>query len=486
MSLDFYPLSYRLGLLYCSLIFFYGSSIIFGLNWSLSTLILLIWNLFLVSYSAIKFTKGKMLKGKKIMGKYLYLIILAMSFGIINGSIYRFRSRIHCHNLKGYFLIDHIDHGYGRIRILYKKGFRKALISLVVNKNILQTLENHGGFHGEIRVYPNKISPHNYYGSIKKIYSISPINKIQQLRLYISERIHRTFPKNYGLVIGLLLGEKRYLKKDSTLSAMGLAHLTAVSGLHMNAVFNGCFFSLRIILIFWPMIGHWIAYLFALMALFFLLVLSNFSPSATRSFIMQSLYIMAKIFHLPHEKFIIWCIVFFLMTILDGSLVESPSFLMSFFAVLALYLSSSNPLKGHTINSILNKQILINSFLVPLSVTFFHSFNCLSLLWNVLFLNIFSYLVLGSIISCFIPPLGKILDSFLTLFMYLLYLLNTFAIPLKFVNLKQWNKIILFVFLPLLLAIYTQSSLNLMSISLLTVGFLLFHWTIGYLFHIYI
>jgi competence protein ComEC len=479
MSLDFYPISYRIGLFYCSLVFLYGSAIMFGLYFSLSTVLLLLWNLILLYLSGKKL--GQIHFAYK---KFILFIILALTIGFINGLQKRYRGHINSHYLQGAFRIEKIHYREKNIMVTYKKRWKKIHIFLPVRENILKILQNCSSFEGKIMLYKNKNHSKTYYGSITRIYDTKALNTLQKFILYIQNKIQYNFPKNYPLIMGLILGEKRYLSKDSILSSMGLAHLTAVSGLHMQSVFNLSFFIMRMIFISWPIIGHWIAYIFALLSLFLLLMLSNFSPSATRSFLMHFLYIMAKIFHLPHEKFIVWSLVFLIMTLFDGTLVEHPSFLMSFFAVLALYIASSNPIKNGRIFSLLNSQILINSFIIPVSITFFHSFNLLSLLWNILFLNVFSYMVIGGIIGCFLTPVATIFDYLLKWLMDLLEFFNKLSIHLQFINLKQWNKIILFAFLPLLLTVHRVYSLNLLKISIMTLSFIICHWIVGHTINI--
>ncbi|NKB21954.1 MAG: DUF4131 domain-containing protein [Alphaproteobacteria bacterium] len=167
---------------------------------------------------------------------------------------------------------------------------------------------------------------------------------IARLRQTLTERILRSLPGTTGGFAAALITGERGRIPDDVLSAMresGLAHLLAISGLHIGLVAGILFFVCRFLLslvepiaIRWP-IKKWAAGM-ALFGSFFYLLISGMTLPTQRAFLMLSLALLAVMIdrRAISMQMVAWagCAI---LAIVPESLFN-VSFQMSFAAVIAL------------------------------------------------------------------------------------------------------------------------------------------------------
>ena len=164
------------------------------------------------------------------------------------------------------------------------------------------------------------------------------------LRQVISERILAALPGETGAVAAALMTGARGAIPEDTLTAMrdsGLAHLLAISGLHVGLVAGLLFFSVRALLALVPALAlrypikKWAAAVAALGA-FAYLALTGATVPTQRAFLMVGLVLLGILLDRSALSFrlIAWAAVVVLAVAPESLL--GPSFQMSFGAVVAL------------------------------------------------------------------------------------------------------------------------------------------------------
>lgn len=167
---------------------------------------------------------------------------------------------------------------------------------------------------------------------------------ISDLRRNIGERIRTTLPGGSGgIAVALITGDRSAIPAD-VIDAMrdsGLAHLLAISGLHMGLVAGFMFFGLRTLLALsetlalnYP-IKKWAA-VAALLGSAGYLALAGATVPTQRAFLMTGLVLLAVLFDRTaiSLRLVAWAAVLILMVAPESLL--GASFQMSFAAVVAL------------------------------------------------------------------------------------------------------------------------------------------------------
>ena len=164
------------------------------------------------------------------------------------------------------------------------------------------------------------------------------------LRLSLVQSIQDTLPpEQQALVIVFLTGQKGKLT-DAQLDAMrksGLAHLLAISGLHMGLLAGLLFGGIRFALALWPAVAvQWpikkISAACAIVGCFAFLQLIGTPVPAERAFIMTALALIAIILDRNPFSFRLVFIAALIILLHSPSIVVTASFQLSFAAVLAL------------------------------------------------------------------------------------------------------------------------------------------------------
>ena len=220
-------------------------------------------------------------------------------------------------------------------------------------------------------------------------------------RAAISNRISKSFEANgqarfQGVAAALLVGEKGNIEPEirEAFVVSGLAHLLAISGLHMALVMTFIIFVTRGTLALnarWSLhysIRH-IAIYAGLATGFIYFLLSGGSVSATRAFIMVSIMALAMLFGrraISVRNIALACL---LILVLSPFALIGPGFQMSFAATLCLVAFASYWLGRSTLNAgnvtisrwlLLNAKryflgLIITSFLAGISTGLFAAFH---------------------------------------------------------------------------------------------------------------
>ena len=150
-------------------------------------------------------------------------------------------------------------------------------------------------------------------------------------------------PENAGFIIAILTGDKAAIPSEQLdhMRDSGLAHLLAISGLHMGMIGGLIFFGVRLLLVLSPYLAlHYpikkIAAIVALVGLGGYLFVSGLSVSAVRAYIMISAFFVAICFDRTALSLRMVALAAVVILILFPESLTSASFQMSFAAVFAL------------------------------------------------------------------------------------------------------------------------------------------------------
>ncbi len=167
---------------------------------------------------------------------------------------------------------------------------------------------------------------------------------IDRIRAAISERIRQALPgESGGIAVALITGDRSGLSRENVeiLRVSGLAHVLAISGLHMSLVAGTLFTGLRAFLaLFPPLLLRFpvkkIAAFLAILAGAFYLALSGASIATQRAFIMVAIMLVAILLERPAITLRNVALAATFIILWRPESVISASFQMSFAAVTAL------------------------------------------------------------------------------------------------------------------------------------------------------
>lgn len=245
-------------------------------------------------------------------------------------------------------------------------------------------------------------------------------NNIDTLRLYI----HKNFIKLLGYINGGLASAITTGILDNTFhireafSKSGLAHILAISGLHMSIIAALIFFLFcRILSIFFPIYSYKIAGILSILITFLYTILSYGSISTVRSFLMSTTILISMIFYRKTVSLSSVMLTASIMILVNPHFIFHPSFLLSFSAVISLisYFSSEKNTSKLQKNFYDKVILLFNSSLIssiataPYTLFFFHSISIYGIFSNIIAIPLVTFLVLPlSILTIFLMPIQEI------------------------------------------------------------------------------
>lgn len=304
----------------------------------------------------------------------------------------------------------------------------------------------------------------NFYNGISAVgYAISPIfaidcdkslvtssNYIHRVRNRIKNIIDEHTSASTGAIIkALTIGDKQSITKEQAANyrTSGLAHLLAISGMHMGMIALLVFFLIRVLLL--P-IGHgrfdWRkpAAIASLVLTFGYFLISGQSISCIRAFIMTSFVLLAVLLNRRPVSLRLWAFAVLIIATIQPIAVMSPGFLMSFAAVLGIvsfYENNAERLQkwyaarniygkiGAYLMGVVITDLVASLITLPYTIYYFHQISIYTTLGN---------LLAGPIMAFWIMP-------FLLLFLICIplgcapYIIKPLALGINLLNnIAQW------------------------------------------------
>lgn len=324
------------------------------------------------------------------------------------------------------------------------KTISKERIVLNITGNKVLNLGETIYFDGEVKLPKENTNPKlfNYRLNLKteKIYTTMTIrdhsiSRVDSANIALRYRIKSRFTdvivnifnthlseKNASLMIGIFLGQSSYLSDDDidVYRDMGLAHLLAVSGLHIGIISGFIAFVLSNL-----GIKRRINIIITLSTIWIYGYLIGFPPSILRSSIMFTVLFYSQLIHEPYDSINSVSFAMFILLLINPYNIFNLGFQLSFAATFSIIILTPrirhrfypyNNKVVQSLASILGVQI----GLLPFQVYYFNNFNPLSIIANLVIIPIISLsLILGFLmimctnINYFNVLIGFVLENLL-------------------------------------------------------------------------
>lgn len=216
-----------------------------------------------------------------------------------------------------------------------------------------------------------------------------------------------------AMICAILLGDKDFLPDEwnETFRSSGIAHIFAISGLHIQTFFNLSSFLME------KFLGKRRGSLFSVALVWCYVILTGCSVSAVRAALFQTVHASAIILYKEEDPVMSLSLTAAILLTAQPVYIKDAGFLLSFFAVLGLrYISPllqrvySVPEK---IRKIVAPSVAVTVSSAPITVFFYHQLNLYSAILNLLIIPLMSILfpvsLLGTVIYCVFPSLGKVM-----------------------------------------------------------------------------
>ncbi len=312
-------------------------------------------------------------------------------------------------------------------------------------------------------------------------------------------------PRYAAIAQALLTGERDGITKKDTqnLRTSGLAHLLAISGLHVGLVAGCVFFFIRLLLVVVPYVAlrypvkKWAAGV-AIAVAFFYMVLAGATVPTMRAFIMTSLVLLAVILDRSTLNMRLVALAAMIVMVTTPEAVMGPSFVLSFAAVSALivfyqgvgrqWIVNANAYKPlwrpiYYVVGVIMTTLVATVSTAPFSIMFFNQFAVYSVLSNIFAMPLMAFVVMPfGLLSLMMMPVG--FDAYIwplvewgiqnitiiaqsvsgyegaNLSMPSLSVIETVLICFGFVWLIVWCGVLRWIFVPIMVAILLFSQFD--------------------------
>lgn len=217
------------------------------------------------------------------------------------------------------------------------------------------------------------------------------------------------------LMLALSIGERQWMSDERwrILQQTGVAHLMAISGLHLTFVFGVAFLVLKFLLVLVTNSLHItgehksnqlnlipVALLLSLLVAFLYAALAGFAVATLRALLLISVFVISRLksLYLPPLRIFLRAVA--LVVFLDPFAWLDPGFWLSAGAVLAIFcwqwrLPGPAPrARFYKVRQLWRLEVMLTLMLLPLSLQFFQGISLIAPITNMLVVPVFSILVL--------------------------------------------------------------------------------------------
>ncbi len=285
-----------------------------------------------------------------------------------------------------------------------------------------------------------------YYGANVYDYSINSniINgNVNKLKFKILNGLKIVMPSYYGVAYAMLFGETAYMYGEllEDFRSMGIAHVFAVSGLHISFLFLFISFLFKVL-----KIKSVVSFILTSIILFLYVGVCGFSSSCIRAFVIVLVVGLARLFYLKPDRLSCYLIAFILAVIANPFDFYSVGFKLSFIVYFAIVFFNKpcekllSKIFFNKLASIISPCIVAYIASLPLLIDNFGSVSLFSMLFNMVFVPILGF----NYILVFILALAICILPFYVIFSYIpniIFAITSYAISLLNVNMFMLNNI---------------------------------------------
>ncbi|HBM4574247.1 TPA: DNA internalization-related competence protein ComEC/Rec2, partial [Listeria innocua] len=287
--------------------------------------------------------------------------------------------------------------------------------------------------------------------------------RIQNIRLLIMNHLTENIsPKITPYLLALIIGEKNGFSPEmyEVYQQMGVVHLLAISGLHVNLLIGSIYFLLLKFGITRERVT-----VSLLVLLPFYVILTGASPPVIRAATMTALLLLSEKYAAKWSSFSVICISFILFFIIQPHVIYEVGFQLSYVVSFGIILSSRQILVRQQSPFVKSLTISFISTMMSSVVMMYHfySFSWVGIFFNLLYVPLFTIIVLPGCLGVFLlsiitPTLMKIPEYMLTFLIQLMEsLTNIFAkIPNQTIITGRPNTIMLVLIIATILLFFYQ------------------------------
>ena len=232
------------------------------------------------------------------------------------------------------------------------------------------------------------------------------VSVLKRIRNYLSERLNTIYPKRtVGLPAALVMGDRSEMSEDSRelYERFGLAHVLAVSGLHVS------FFAELLTALFYRFLSKRKAEWLTVSCLFGYGFLCRFPISCVRAVFTYCLSVTAGQTHKTYDSMSANAFLMSLLLFLSPYRIRNLSFRLSFAAGFLVALTGRKEIKGKA-EKLFHGSLILYFGLLPVQINSFFTFSPIGILVNVLLLlmleGVFILTFLSLLASLVFLPLG--------------------------------------------------------------------------------
>ncbi|HBM4134082.1 TPA: DNA internalization-related competence protein ComEC/Rec2, partial [Listeria innocua] len=263
-------------------------------------------------------------------------------------------------------------------------------------------------------------------------------------------------------LLALIIGEKNGFSPEmyEVYQQMGVVHLLAISGLHVNLLIGSIYFLLLKFGITRERVT-----VSLLVLLPFYVILTGASPPVIRAATMTALLLLSEKYAAKWSAFSVICISFILFFIIQPHVIYEVGFQLSYVVSFGIILSSRQILVRQQSPFVKSLTISFISTMMSSVVMMYHfySFSWVGIFFNLLYVPLFTIIVLPGCLGVFLlsiitPTLMKIPEYMLTFLIQLMEsLTNIFAkIPNQTIITGRPNTIMLVLIIATILLFFYQ------------------------------
>lgn len=235
---------------------------------------------------------------------------------------------------------------------------------------------------------------------------------VYQTREFINEYIEESLPYSKDYIKTFVLADKSDIDQDISkdINKLGISHLFAVSGFHIALL----------VLSLDKLLSH----LFKkeltrqiLITIFLLsfLVITMFTPSVLRAALMYIFLVLNKQLKLELSTIDILSIIFLLIMIINPYSHLNVGFVLSFLVTLFILLSMQLLKTDKKINALFIVGTISFASTIPIIMNLNHQINLLTIIFNVLFVLLMSYIILPlnyiTFLFCFLDHFNSLINN---------------------------------------------------------------------------
>ncbi|KNF09370.1 DNA internalization-like competence protein ComEC/Rec2 [Gottschalkia purinilytica] len=266
------------------------------------------------------------------------------------------------------------------------------------------------------------------------------VNIIKRNNLSKGERISQKFKKkisfildknldteNSSIIKSIILGDSTYLDENTQnkFRNLGIAHVLAVSGLHIGIIFAFILYILNFL-----KVHRKIASILAIILILIYGYIIGYPPSVVRSSVMFSLLIVSTITYRRYDSINILALSAFIMLIYKPLWLFNMGFQLSYVATLSILLFNSKVKKIFSnkfrfLADILSPIISVYIGMLPISLYYFNSLQIISILSNLVLVPLLSLSLIISFIMIITYLMSSIVSNVIGYFINILLVIFT-------------------------------------------------------------